>query len=82
MSHSTLAAVITPAVVIICLAVWLGLVFRAQRHPGGSKATPLSSEVDGGAFQSSGGRQVAPRRDAEPLEARQYQSPDGETNGS
>jgi cytoskeletal protein RodZ len=66
MSHSTLAAVIIPVVVITALAVWLGLVFRAQRHPGKSKADPLKSEVSGGVFESKDGRQVMPHRDATP----------------
>jgi hypothetical protein len=34
MSHSVLAAVIIPIVVIILLAVWLFMVYQADRHPG------------------------------------------------
>ena len=34
MSHSVLAAVIIPIVVILLLACWLFLVYRADRHPG------------------------------------------------
>jgi hypothetical protein len=34
MSHSTLAAIIVPAVALIALAVWISLVYRADRHPG------------------------------------------------
>ena len=34
MSHSVLAAVVIPIVVIILLAAWLFLVYRADRHSG------------------------------------------------
>jgi len=76
MSHSVLAAVIVPIVVVIVLAIWLLLVYRADRH-GGEGGHPETTnpravprrEVAGGAFRSRGGRQVAPRRDETPAEA-------------
>jgi hypothetical protein len=74
MSHTGLAAIITPVVAIVALGIWLGAVFRASRKPKNNQAgTPLTRDVVGGAFKSSGGRQVAPRRDAIPPEAHQYE---------
>jgi hypothetical protein len=74
MSHGVLAAIIIPIVVVILLAVWLFMVYRADRHPGqggrpetGRRAVPRR-EVAGGAFRSRGGRQVMPRRDEPPAE--------------
>jgi hypothetical protein len=69
MSHSVIATVIIPIVVVVLLACWLILVYRADRHPGhgghpetGERAGPRR-EVAGGAFRSQGGRQLMPRRD-------------------
>jgi hypothetical protein len=84
MSHSTLAAIIIPVVALIALAVWITLVYRADRHSGTGRRVPrLRHEVGGGSFESrGGGRQVMPRRDATPPEAAQYE-PHGEgTSGS
>ena len=74
MSHSVLAAVVIPIVVILALAAWLFLVYRADRHSGDGghpetshRAVPRR-EVAGGAFRSRGGRQVMPRRDERPAE--------------
>ena len=65
MAHSTFVAIITPVVVILGLAIWLGSVFYAQRHPANEKkVAPLKHEVRGGAFQSESGGQVMLRRDA------------------
>jgi hypothetical protein len=71
-----LAAVIIPIVVIILLAIWLLLVYRANRR-GGEGGHPETAnpravprrEVAGGAFRSRGGRQVMPRREEMPAEA-------------
>jgi hypothetical protein len=76
MSHSVLAAIIVPIVVIILLASWLLLVYRASRY-GGEGGHPETAnphavprrDVAGGVFRSRGGRQVAPRRDETPAEA-------------
>jgi hypothetical protein len=74
MSHSVLAAIVIPIVVIIALAAWLFLVYRAARHSGdgGHPETSHRSvprrDVAGGAFRSRGGRQVMPRRDEQPAE--------------
>ena len=74
MSGSLTGIILIPIVVILVLVVWLGAVYRAQRHPrGGEAAAPLSHEVTGGGFQASGGRQVTPRRDATPPEAEDYE---------
>jgi hypothetical protein len=72
MSNSVLAAIITPVVAIIALAVWILAVYRAQRNPRNPKAGRRLQpryEVAGGAFRSEGGRQLMPRRDAVPAEA-------------
>jgi hypothetical protein len=76
MSHSVQAAVIIPIVVVIVLAIWLALVYRAARRGGqggepemGNPRAVPRREVAGGAFRSTGGRQVMPRRDATPAEA-------------
>jgi hypothetical protein len=74
MSHSTLAAIIVPIVALIALAVWIVLVYRADQHPGTGRRLPrLRREVNGGTFESTGGRQVTPTRDAAPREAAQYE---------
>lgn len=76
MSGGVQAAVIIPIVVIIVLAIWLVLVYRAARRGGeggepemGNPRAVPRREVAGGAFRSTGGRQVMPRRDATPAEA-------------
>ena len=76
MSHSVQAAVIIPIVVIVLLAIWLVLVYRADQRGGEGGRPELDNpravprrDVAGGAFRSSGGRQVMPRRDETPAEA-------------
>lgn len=76
MSPGVQAAIITPIVVMILLAIWLVLVYRANRRGGEGGQPELGNpravprrEVAGGAFRSSGGRQVMPRRDETPAEA-------------
>ena len=76
MSHSVQAALIIPVVTIIVLAIWLVLVYRAARRGGqggepemGNPRAVPRREVAGGAFRSSGGRQVMPRRDETPAGA-------------
>jgi hypothetical protein len=53
-------------VAVVALAVWLGSVFLASRHPGGKNPdmSQRRAQVDGGTHMG-GGRSVAPRRDAE-----------------
>lgn len=75
MSHSVLAAIIVPIVVLIALAAWLAAVYRAQRHPKAGSGSSLPYEVSGGAFRG-GGRQVMPRRDASPGETAAAGRPD------
>jgi hypothetical protein len=83
MSHSTLAAIIIPAVALVALAVWISLVYRADRRPGSGRRVPrVRREVSGGTFEASGGRQVMPRRDATPPEAAQFEQGSREASGS
>jgi hypothetical protein len=83
MSHATLAAIIIPIVALVALAVWISLVYRADRHPGNGRRLPRRRrEVNGGTFESSGGRQVMPRRDATPPEAAQFEQDSRETSSS
>lgn len=83
MSGSTLSIIIIPIVVVLALGAWIVAVHFAQRHPGNDKeVAPPATEVSGGAFEASGGRQAAPRRDATPAEARSYESDSGRGGGS
>jgi hypothetical protein len=69
MTGSTLAAVVIPIVIAVALAVCLVMVYHAKNHPQVSdRGDALDHEVSGGAFQGEG-RQLMPRRDAEPKEA-------------
>jgi hypothetical protein len=54
---------IMAAAFTIAMAAWLLLVFRADRHPGGTPHESMPRrEVIGGEFQASeGGRQLMPR---------------------
>jgi hypothetical protein len=81
---ATLSAIIVPVVALIALAVWISLVYRADGHPGTGRRVPrLRREVSGGSFENtSGGRQVMPRRDATPPEAAQYEPPDQQARSS
>jgi hypothetical protein len=73
MATSTLAAIFVPVAVVIGLAVWLGAVFFARRHPDSKQAgPPLRTTVSGGSFRARGGRQLMSRRDATPPEAHDY----------
>lgn len=64
MSGSLLAVIFIPIVVGIALAVWLFSVYYANRHPDSGPGKMPRREVIGGAFRTSGGRQLMPRRDA------------------
>lgn len=64
MSGSLLAVIFIPIVVAIALAVWLGAVYRASRHPDSGPGKMPRREVIGGTFRAGGGRQLMPRRDA------------------
>jgi hypothetical protein len=69
MTGSTLAIVLIPIVVAVALAAWLVMVFHAKNHPQVSdRGDAPDREVTGGIFQGEG-RQLMPRRDAEPKEA-------------
>lgn len=68
MSGTSLAGLlIICAVIVLGLATWLSLVFWANKHPfwKGRKSSTRPGDVRGGAFLGEG-RQVTPRRDAEP----------------
>jgi len=63
MSHAVLTAIVVPLVVAVALAVWITMVYRAERHPGFARSRNSSKqrrEVSGGSFRGSGGRQVMP----------------------
>ncbi len=64
MSGSLLAVIFIPIVVAAALAVWLGAVYHANRHPDSGPGKMPRREVIGGTFRASGGRQLMPRRDA------------------
>jgi hypothetical protein len=69
MTGSTVAIIVIPIVIAVCLAVWLFLVFRADRKPHGSgRGDTTDHSVTGGIFRG-GRRQWSPRRDATPPEA-------------
>jgi hypothetical protein len=83
MSGSTLAIIIIPIVIVVSLAAWVVAVYLAQRRPGNDKKVArTSTAVSGGAFDAPGGRQVTPRRDAVPPEARQYEGDRSEDSGA
>lgn len=68
MSGTSLAGLlIICAVIVLGLATWLAMVFWASKHPfwKGRKSSTRPGDVRGGAFLGEG-RQVTPRRDAEP----------------
>jgi len=69
MTGSTVAIVLIPIVIAVALVAWLGMVFHAKNHPQVSNRSDAPDhEVTGGIFQGEG-RQLMPRRDAEPKEA-------------
>jgi hypothetical protein len=69
MTGSTLAIVLIPIVIAVALTAWLVMVFRAKNHPQvPDHGDAPDREVSGGIFQGEG-RQLMPRRDAEPGEA-------------
>jgi hypothetical protein len=53
---------IMAAAFVIALAIWIGLVFNADRHPHGYSRLPKPrGDVNGGSFiAGQGGRQVTP----------------------
>jgi hypothetical protein len=53
---------IMAAAFVIALVLWIGLVFNADRHPGGNskQATPRGDVMGGSFTASQGGRQVTP----------------------
>ncbi len=67
MSGSLLAVIFIPIVVAIALAGWLFSIYYANRHPDSGPGKMPRREVIGGAFRTSGGRQLMPRRD-EPVD--------------
>ncbi len=71
-----LLAIVIPALAIVGFGGWIGAAHFADRHPPKrhERPEPLKTEVRGGAFQATGGRQVMPRRDATPPEAERYES--------
>ena len=81
MSGSTVAIIVVPIVVAVCLAVWLFLVFRADRKPHGSgRGEAPDRSVTGGVFRGDP-RQWSPRRDATPPEAAEAERAAGAGKG-
>ncbi len=74
MSGSIWAIIFIPVVVAIVLAVWISVVYYANRHPQSGHPEKPRHKVTGGRFRARGGRQVMPRRDATPPEAEKYES--------
>ena len=69
MTGSTLAIVLIPIVVAVAMTTWLVMVYHAKNHPQVSDhGEAPDREVTGGIFQGEG-RQLMPRRDAEPRQA-------------
>jgi hypothetical protein len=65
MSGSTTGIIVIVVIVVLGLALWLGLVARAARHPQQEhpQHDPMRGLVQGGQHVG-GGRSVAPHRDA------------------
>jgi hypothetical protein len=63
------AAIATPIVVAIFLAIWIGALFYADIHPEHKRRSKLPQyEVTGGAFQArDGGRQLMPLPERPPI---------------
>jgi hypothetical protein len=62
------AAIATPIVVAILLAVWIGICFYADAHPRHQQRKSPRYEVSGGVFQArDGGRQLMPLPGEPPL---------------
>jgi hypothetical protein len=78
MSNTVLAAIIVPIVVAVALAVWITAVYRADKNPRpvGSRSRGPRREVTGGSFRGTGGRQVMPLPDREPMTAGDQEIPD------
>jgi len=81
MSGSLIAVVVIPVVVAIALAVWIIAVYRANRRPDSGPGKMPRRQVIGGAFRSSGGRQLMPRRD-DPVDIAEEESAATDTVGS
>jgi hypothetical protein len=64
MSGTTTGIVVIVVVIVVCLAVWLGSVALAARHPQQEhpQRDPMRGLVQGGQHVG-GGRSVAPHRD-------------------
>ena len=69
MSNAVLAAIIVPIVVAIALAVWITMVYHAERHPDPARkgrGSARQRQVAGGSFRGRGGRQLMPLPNTEP----------------
>jgi hypothetical protein len=69
MSNTVLAEIFVPIVVAVALAVWITMVYRADKNPGYSRSRRGSKprrEVTGGSFRGAGGRQLMPLPDRAP----------------
>jgi hypothetical protein len=64
MTGSSLAPVIIPIVVVIGLAIWLMMVFRADRHPRYRHHVPAASRTFAGVGELAPGGEYRPGRQA------------------
>jgi hypothetical protein len=63
--------------IVAGMAICLTFVLRAARHPGSpARDASPSREIIGGRFDSAGGRQVMPRRDAPAEVLQEDRAPD------
>lgn len=69
MSGSTIGIVVIPIVIAVALAAWIVMVYRANRHPRTGRGDTPDQEISGSVFRGDP-RQMSPRRDAPPEEAR------------
>jgi hypothetical protein len=68
MTGSSLAPVLVPIVVVISLAIWLIMVFRADSHPGYRHHAPAVRGQNPRQAMRSVGRPQVPRQRARPLD--------------
>lgn len=68
MTGSSLAPVIIPIVVVLGLAIWLIMVFRADSHPGYRHHAPAAPRQVPGQAMRADARPQVPRARARPLD--------------
>jgi hypothetical protein len=71
MSNAVMTEIFVPIVVAVALAVWIVMVYRADKNPTYRRSWRGSKprrEVTGGSFRGTGGRQLMPLPDREPAD--------------